>query len=440
MISATRQGSGFGGACQVQSQLHPDGQWQPPSVAVIALRFSESLELPVVLDQIAREVASLFQGFCRVQFTPAQRPADSLCVVAIPGAPASTCTMAGDPAAYTELLLRLEEHRRAHAPALGAEPTDGQNAAPPGEGDPAADAGAELLLAPLVARGRRIGKIDVVIPAHSGSTLRHDQRLLRELAAHAALAIDTADMVAQRRPAAGAEAGTAAERDVGQLLAMLAHDLRAPLSTLSTSVQMLVREAKGSLEPNAERLALLVEVAEASVAQLDAQVSALPRRPGADAPPDACSREAIDLVRLTQLMAHFYQQTTGRHRLRVSAEVSELFGHWVRSHLERVLGNVLLNAIKYSPEGGEIRIGVGYDEDALGRWATLSIQNRGPGIPLQDLPGLSQPGYRGQNVGAIPGTGFGLASVRDLVEQQGGSFAIQSEVGRSTTVLVRLPI
>lgn len=413
---------------------------QPPRTAsALALQFAESLELPIVLNQVARQVASLFQGICRVWFTPLHRPADSQCVVALPDLPPGACT-SESAMTYTELLTRLEQHRRLQAPALGSGGMEGATSAAVGEHNPGADSGAELLLAPLVARGRRMGRIDVVIPARDGSTMRHDQSLLRELAAHAALAIDTADYVTRRQPAAGTETGTTTERDVTPLFALLAHDLRAPLATLSTSVQMLVREIKGAQKPSAELLARLVEVAEATVAQLETQVSALIPAPGSGSLKYEHAEETIDLVRLTRLMANFYQQTTERHQLSVSAEVPELFGHWARSHLERVLGNILLNAIKYSPEGGAIWVGVGCDEDALGRWASLSVKNRGPGIPLQDLPGLSQPGYRAHNVGAIPGTGFGLASVREVVEQHGGTFALQSEVGGTTTVLVRLPL
>lgn len=432
MSIATRPPSGSCDAPRPQREVQPGDQ--QATVSALALQFSASLELPVVLEQVAQSVASLFQGLCRVQFTPAQRPADSRCVVAIPSSPASTCAAPAAPEPYAELLARLV----GPAPVAGA--AAGDAAACGGEGGLAADAGAELLLAPLLARGRRIGKLDVVIPAHSGSALRHDQRLLRELAAHAALAIDTADHVAQRQPAAEAADGTPAGRELGPLLVLLAHDLRAPLATVSTSVQMLVREIRRGREPDAKRLAQLVEVAEAAVAQLETQVSALTPAPCPGAASGERRGEALDLVRHTHLMANFYQQTTGQHRLSVSADVPELYGHWARSHIERVLGNVLLNAIKYSPEGGDIRIGVGCDEDGLGRWATLSVQNRGPGIPLQDLSRLSQPGYRARNVGAIPGTGFGLASVREVVEQHGGSFAIQSEVGGSTTVLVRLPL
>jgi two-component system OmpR family sensor kinase len=83
---------------------------------------------------------------------------------------------------------------------------------------------------------------------------------------------------------------------------------------------------------------------------------------------------------------------------------------------------------------------LGREDDALGSWATLSVRNHGIGITASDLPLLARPGYRAGNVGTIPGAGFGLASVRQVVERHGGMLAIQSEVGRSTTVRICLPL
>ncbi|MFV9505436.1 MAG: sensor histidine kinase [Oscillochloridaceae bacterium umkhey_bin13] len=348
--------------------------------------------------------------------------------------------MSSSAATYLELLTRLEEYRQLHNPAQIRENAVGEPAAMWGKSSPPTDTGAELLLAPMHARGRRIGKIDVVIPTNTELHLRHNQRLLRELAVSAALAIDTADYLAQCTPTPTAETAPTSGQAVDLILSLLAHDLRTPLTSLSSSVQMLVRELKGSWDPNIGRLARLIEIAEAAVAQLETQVNALSLTPRAGALRSVGADEPIDLVMITRLMANFYQQTTEQHTLIVASDVAELYGHWTRAHIERVLGNMLLNAIKYCPDGGDIQIGVSYDEDALGRWATLSVQNHGPGIPLQDFPQLSQPGYRARNVGPIPGTGFGLASVREVVELHGGSFAIQSAVGGSTTVLVRLPI
>lgn len=366
----------------------PDGQ--PGQLAAAALRIAESLYLPEVLERVAQQVAALLGGRCQVNFCPAHRPADA---------------------------------RRSVA----------------GLARPEREPGAALLIVPLVARGRRLGDIEATVPAPPGADLAAAHGLLRGLAAHAALAIDTADQVARLAPGAGAAAGPRAA-DATAILALVAHDLRGPLATLSSSVQLLVRKVRGAPSLDHAALTRLLELADAGVAQLEAQVEALaaPRAGGPQADDGAAT--PVELVALARASAGFYQQTTGAHQIAVAAAVPALAGPWARPHLERVLGNLIANAIKYSPDGGEIRITVGREDDGQGAWAAIDVQSRGIGIPADDLARLAQPGFRARNVGHIPGTGFGLASVREIVAQYGGTLAIHSAAGGGTAVLVRLPL
>lgn len=228
--------------------------------------------------------------------------------------------------------------------------------------------------------------------------------------------------------------------DLSLALPLIAHDLRGSLTMVRTSLQLLGRMARSAQELDRDRVARLVEQAEVAVGQLERQISALAPEPAPPRPPSEPPAPGVDLVRAVQLLAHFYQQTTARHEIIVTAVVPALPGPWSRLQLERVLGNLLDNAIKYSPSGGTIRVRVDCEEEASGRWATLCVQNHGIGIPAADLAQLAQAGYRASNVGAIPGTGLGLASVHEVVAQCGGTFAIESEVGGSTTVEIRLPV
>jgi signal transduction histidine kinase len=266
------------------------------------------------------------------------------------------------------------------------------------------------------------------------------QRTLRTIAAHAALAIDTADRFARPDRSTAGNAQQPAQTDALALLTLIAHDLRGPLTALSSSIQMLVRATKQPDNAANQQITRLTELAEVAVAQLETQISALTPRAGAQRQSGGSDGEPVDLVKLAHLMAHFYQQTTARQRFIVVADVAELYCRCPRSQAERVIGNLLVNAIKYSSSGSDIRIIVNREEDLLGDWAALSVQNDGIGIPAQDLTHLTNPGFRATNVGPIPGTGFGLASVREVVEQYGGTFAVQSTVGAATTVQIRLPL
>lgn len=409
----------------------PDGALD--EVATVALRFAESFELPVVLAQVAQQVARLLNGVCRVRFAPPGRPADARRAVATPEAVRATLE---DVDAEESYAVWLGDQ------VLGAARLPGSDMAAtaiphvPAPGEEATEVGAALLLAPLIARGRRIGTLDIVLTARDDVVLAYEQRRLRALAAHAALALDTADQMTHCCHVERTASGTLTRDELNARLALVVHDLRGPLATLGSSLQLIARFTKGEQELDRARVARLLGLATASAAQLDIQISAL----GADATGAEHPLMPIDLVPLARRMADFYQQTTVRHRLSVEAELPELTGRWARPHLERLLSNLFANGIKYSPAGGEIRISLGYEQDALGRWATLRVQNPGIGIAARDLAQLAQPHQRAQNVGAIPGTGMGLASVRAIVEQYGGALTIESALGGSTAVLIRLPL
>ncbi len=87
------------------------------------------------------------------------------------------------------------------------------------------------------------------------------------------------------------------------------------------------------------------------------------------------------------------------------------------AQLRRAIGNLVDNAIKFTPEGGAITIGLQNNADAI----ELCVQDTGIGIPADDLPQLFSRFHRGRNVANYPGNGLGLAIVRAIVEAHGGS-------------------
>src|SRR5207237_1022244 len=132
--------------------------------------------------------------------------------------------------------------------------------------------------------------------------------------------------------------------------------------------------------------------------------------------------------------------TTRRHEVRVVAEIASLVGVWDTGRLERVLTNLVANAIKYSPGGGSVTIAVRREDGANGRWAVVSVADEGLGSAAADLPHVFERFYRGENVGQIRGSGLGLASVRQIVEQHGGRIDVTSVEGHGSTFTIRLPL
>ena len=122
--------------------------------------------------------------------------------------------------------------------------------------------------------------------------------------------------------------------------------------------------------------------------------------------------------------------------LSVETTADPLLGEIDEHRIARVLGNLVSNAVKYSPAGGEIRITSVRTE----RWAEIRVSDTGIGIPAADLPHVFERFRRAGNVGKIVGNGIGLASSREVVIAHGGSLEVESVEGHGSTFIVRLPL
>jgi signal transduction histidine kinase len=132
-----------------------------------------------------------------------------------------------------------------------------------------------------------------------------------------------------------------------------------------------------------------------------------------------------------------HQQTTERHELRLESE-AELIGAFDISRLRRVLNNLVDNAIKYSPQGGDVIVRLGHEPADT---AVLEVEDHGLGIPATDVSRIFDRFQRASNVeGRFAGTGIGLASARHIVESHAGSIEVDSREGAGTLFRVRLPL
>ena len=104
--------------------------------------------------------------------------------------------------------------------------------------------------------------------------------------------------------------------------------------------------------------------------------------------------------------------------------------------IRNIVGNLLSNALKYSPQRGEVRFTVREFDNHL----LFIVSDQGIGIPLADQPHMFESFHRASNVGAIAGTGLGLSIVKDAVSCHKGSIEVDSEVGRGSRFTVTLPI
>ena len=136
-------------------------------------------------------------------------------------------------------------------------------------------------------------------------------------------------------------------------------------------------------------------------------------------------------------MAGEWQETAPHHRIRVESDLLSLVGTWDQFRLERVLDNLIGNAVKYSPRGGEIVLGIAGDGDR----AVLTVRDQGIGIPEADLPRVFERFHRGANVARrTRGSGIGLSGARQIVEQHGGTITVESQERLGSAFTVRLPL
>ncbi len=221
----------------------------------------------------------------------------------------------------------------------------------------------------------------------------------------------------------------AAERMQQDFIAMVAHDLKNPLTTLKGNAQLMQRRnsfserGMATIVAQANRLERLIDDLR-DVARLDARVIALARAP-------------VDLAMLVRHRAEEAQTQTHLHEMRVETPDTPIVGDWDSDRLEQVMDNLLMNAIKYAPNGGEIRVRV---EDR-GTDAYVSIHDRGIGVPPDVRERLFERFYRaaGGIAADKKGLGLGLYISKALIEAHGGQIGVVSSPGEGSTFFFTLP-
>jgi signal transduction histidine kinase len=232
------------------------------------------------------------------------------------------------------------------------------------------------------------------------------------------------------------EMAAALERQREAQLAFLggiAHDLRNPLSTLklTAAVPLLAERPL----PPAEVRGLFQRV-DRQVAKLDRMVADLLDAARVEAGRLSLELQSCDVRDLVAEVVD--QQRTGApdHRIEVSLPAQPVPVRCDPIRMEQVLANLVGNAIKYSPGGGRVRVGLSTEK---GR-ATLSVADQGVGIAPEEQPYIFEPFRRGARHEGIPGMGLGLSVARRIVEAHGGALDVESAPGAGATFRVRLPL
>jgi PAS domain S-box-containing protein len=209
--------------------------------------------------------------------------------------------------------------------------------------------------------------------------------------------------------------------------AMVTHELRNPLTSLWGFAQLMKRRQAYNDEA--------VDAILAQSAQLDRLLSDLAAvTQGAEAKMEL-RRSPVDLLQLTRRSVDEAQASTKAHRVRADLPDRLPPGHWDADRLSQVFRNLLLNAVKYSPDGGDIVVTV-RDERAQ---AVVSVRDQGRGISADDLPRIFDRFYRARGAASMRGSGLGLPITKLLVEAHGGRIQVESKVGEGSVFTFTLP-
>lgn len=224
-------------------------------------------------------------------------------------------------------------------------------------------------------------------------------------------------------------------------LAAAAHDLRNPLTAIMGICALWRRRALASRTHDTERCASAISTIESNARRLATQIDELLDVAGAEAGrPLRLNRTTTDLVALVEDSIRARSASSLRHDVRFGTDLVQLVASFDAARLERVVDNLLANALKYSPLGGKVTVRVSRERGPNHEWAVVAVTDEGLGIPASDVPRIFDPFHRASNVGPITGTGIGLASARQIVEQHGGYVEVASREGVGSTFTVRLPI
>jgi two-component system, OmpR family, sensor histidine kinase BaeS len=220
------------------------------------------------------------------------------------------------------------------------------------------------------------------------------------------------------------------ERAQRNLVADVAHELRTPAAVLQAGHEAML---DGITEPTTENLSSLHD----EVLRLVRSLEALRALAAAEAAALQLRLVPHDLAELAASTAAGLAAPVDMAGLRLSSQLTTTTVLCDYERTREVITNLLTNAIKYTPAGGEIKLEVWPD---AGNRAVLRVTDGGVGIPPDELPHVTERFFRGRSSSEMAtGTGLGLTIAAELLRAQHGELDIASEPGRGTQVTMTLP-
>jgi PAS domain S-box-containing protein len=292
---------------------------------------------------------------------------------------------------------------------------------------------ASLLILPLRTRREMLGAL--VIAANDPDRAMNDEKLpLAEiLAERAALAIENAKLYTEQVDARRKVEDLSRLKD--EFLSIASHELRTPVTSIKGYTQLaktLIREndlrtseeyldiALDQIDRMSRLILELLDVSRIETGRLEIR------------------REPIPWTTFVSDVVHRHHTAVSERRFQLSLPVGHKRVLGDRDRLEQVLGNLMENAVKYSPDGSEILVSVEDRGDQL----VTSVADKGIGIPTDELGQVFERFHRGRQVSSTNygGLGLGLYITKQIVERHNGTIWVDSREGQGTTFSFSLPV
>jgi PAS domain S-box-containing protein len=278
-----------------------------------------------------------------------------------------------------------------------------------------------VALLPLRAPGRTLGLMILYRFAPCPAYSEDDLILFREAVDRTALAIENARLYQQEQQAV---------RIREDLVAVVSHDLRNPISAISMSASVLLKR-EGLSDWQAKGLGRIYSAADRALRMirdlLDSTQARVGGIPVSSKPLNLheLARHVVEEVQLAHPERNILLRTTG-----------DAHGAWDADRMAQVITNLVGNAVQHSPADSAVRV----ETRGLEAEVQLRVHNEGPPIPAEELPTLFEPFRRGRSSGGGLGSvGLGLFISRQVVEAHGGLIEVRSQEGEGTLFTVRFP-
>ena len=227
------------------------------------------------------------------------------------------------------------------------------------------------------------------------------------------------------------------DRMKSEFVAMVSHELKAPLAAIQQQLEVLLGGMAGPVNEKQTHFLTRAQVRSEGLIKLINELLDLSR---IEAGRIASQQEPLDLAPVIRHVVEFVRPQVEAKNQTIETDFPETLPQVSADprNMDEVFMNIINNAIKYSPEGGRIAVTAG----TVGAHLQIRISDTGFGIHKDDLPRIFDKFYRvkSDKTKSITGTGLGLPIAKGIIEAHLGEIRVESQVGRGTTFIIMLPL